>query len=156
MNLRFAAADEVATPEDKGLFGLGLHKPDLMRLAETAMVGLIAILALLLVLRPLALRLVPPAIAGPADVQALEALTSSDAAAAGIAGAIAGPGGTPAIAGPANSGPAALLSDDAMVDLANVEGQIRASSLRRISDLVNKHPEETLGIVRGWIVQEGH
>jgi len=31
---------------------------------------------------------------------------------------------------------------------------MRASSLRRITELVEKHPEETLSIVRGWMVQE--
>ena len=42
-----------------------------------------------------------------------------------------------------------------MVDVANIEGQMRASSLRRLDDLVDKHPDETLAIMRGWIVQEG-
>ncbi len=40
------------------------------------------------------------------------------------------------------------------VNLAPVEGQMRASSLRRIGALVEKHPEETLSIMRGWMVQE--
>jgi len=31
---------------------------------------------------------------------------------------------------------------------------MRASSLRRIGELVDKHPDETLSIVRGWMVQE--
>ena len=50
--------------------------------------------------------------------------------------------------------PAALLEDESMVNIAQIEGQMRASSLRRISELVEKHPEETLSIVRGWMVQE--
>jgi flagellar M-ring protein FliF len=33
---------------------------------------------------------------------------------------------------------------------------MRASSLRRISEIVEKHPEETLSIVRGWMVQESN
>ena len=41
-----------------------------------------------------------------------------------------------------------------MVNIAQIEGQMRASSLRRIADLVEKHPDETLSIVRGWMVQE--
>ena len=47
-----------------------------------------------------------------------------------------------------------LLEDESMVNLAQIEGQIRASSLRRVTDLVDKHPDETLAIVRGWMVQE--
>ena len=42
-----------------------------------------------------------------------------------------------------------------MVNIAQIEGQMRASSLRRIGELVEKHPDETLSIVRGWMVQEG-
>jgi len=41
-----------------------------------------------------------------------------------------------------------------MVNLANVEGQMRASTIRKIGELVDKHPEESLMIVRGWISQE--
>ena len=47
-----------------------------------------------------------------------------------------------------------LLEDESMVKLAQIEGQMRASSLRRIGELVDKHPDETLAIVRGWMVQE--
>ncbi len=43
-----------------------------------------------------------------------------------------------------------------MVNIAQIEGQMRASSLRRIGELVEKHPEETLSIVRGWMVQESN
>jgi flagellar M-ring protein FliF len=47
-----------------------------------------------------------------------------------------------------------LLEDESMVSIAQIEGQMRASSLRRIGALVEKHPDETLSIVRGWMVQE--
>ena len=47
-----------------------------------------------------------------------------------------------------------LLEDESMVNLAQIEGQMRASSLRRLTELVDKHPDETLSIMRGWMVQE--
>ena len=68
---------------------------------------------------------------------------------------------TPALAGPGitalsvASAPPRLLEDESMVNIAQIEGQMRASSLRRIGELVEKHPDETLSIVRGWMVQEG-
>jgi flagellar M-ring protein FliF len=49
-----------------------------------------------------------------------------------------------------------LLEDESMVNIAQIEGQMRASSLRRISEIVEKHPDETLSIVRGWMVQESN
>ena len=47
-----------------------------------------------------------------------------------------------------------LLEDESMVRVANIEGQLRASSIRRLTDLVEKHPEDCLSIVRGWMAQE--
>jgi flagellar M-ring protein FliF len=31
---------------------------------------------------------------------------------------------------------------------------MRASSIRRLAELVEKHPDESLSIVRGWMQQE--
>jgi len=49
---------------------------------------------------------------------------------------------------------AGLLQDESMVSIAQIEGQLRASSIRRVSDLADKHPDETLSILRGWMAQE--
>jgi hypothetical protein len=49
---------------------------------------------------------------------------------------------------------AGLLEDESMVSISQIEGQLRASSIRRISDLADKHPDETLSILRGWMAQE--
>ncbi len=49
---------------------------------------------------------------------------------------------------------AQFLADESMVSLINIEGQLRASSLRKLSDLVEQHPEESLAIVRSWLMQE--
>jgi flagellar M-ring protein FliF len=64
----------------------------------------------------------------------------------------AGPGGVAALGGP--GGVAGLIEDENMVNLAQVEGQMRASSLRKLSEIVEKHPDETLTILRGWMAQE--
>ncbi len=134
--------------EVNGILGMKLEKADLMHLAQTVLFGLIGIVALLLVLRPMMLRIAavaPGAIGGGG----------------GALAALAGPGGMTAAAGAGApsvlGGPAPLpplLEDESMVKIAQIEGQMRASSLRRITELVEKHPEETLAIVRGWMVQE--
>jgi len=41
-----------------------------------------------------------------------------------------------------------------MISLANVDGRLRASSIRQIVDLVGKHPEESLSILRSWLGHE--
>lgn len=153
VSMRFVVED-TAIPNDRpGLFGLPIEKKDLLRLAETALFGLIAVLALLLVLRPMVLRLtmLPQGTSGLIGGTSALALTANPGA--GPMGSLAQlPGGSPlALAGGTG---VALLQDESMVNIAQIEGQMRASSLRQISDLVDKHPEETLSIMRGWIGQE--
>jgi flagellar M-ring protein FliF len=41
-----------------------------------------------------------------------------------------------------------------MIDIDRVEGQVKASILRTVGDIVDKHPEESLAIVRGWLHAE--
>jgi flagellar M-ring protein FliF len=43
---------------------------------------------------------------------------------------------------------------DELIDIDKVEGRVKASSLRKISDIVDKHPEEALAIIRTWLYQE--
>jgi flagellar M-ring protein FliF len=153
-SMHFASDDLENAPGPSGLLGFRLEKADLMRLAQTGLFGLVALLALLLVLRPMVTR--------------LTTMGQGAGMAAGMLGlppgagmpALAGPGG---VALPAEAaaallrGPGAgipLLEDESMVNIAQIEGQMRASSLRKITELVEKHPEETLSIMRGWMVQE--
>jgi flagellar M-ring protein FliF len=65
--------------------------------------------------------------------------------------ALRDPGAAPELAA---SGVAGLIEDESMMYIANIESQMRASSVRRIAGLVEKHPEETLPIVRGWMAEE--
>jgi flagellar M-ring protein FliF len=145
VSMRFIAEDMAPIADSGGLFGLHLEKADLLHLAQTALFGVIGVLALLVVLRPMVLR-----------------LTTVGAAAFAGGGALAAPGGPAraALSGPAVPGVQAIapqmpmLEDESMVNIAQIEGQMRASSLRRITEIVEKHPDETLSIVRGWMVQE--
>ena len=51
---------------------------------------------------------------------------------------------------------APVPADDgtAMIDLARVEGRVQASAVRKVSEIVDKHPDEALSIVRSWMYQE--
>jgi flagellar M-ring protein FliF len=145
VSMPFASEDGTSVADASGPLGLNLEKADLLRLAQTGLFGVIGLLALLVVLRPMVLRITsvaPGALSGAGS--ALSALTgqASGALAAPTAQAIAAGAGLP------------LLEDESMVNIAQIEGQMRASSLRRIGELAEKHPEETLSIVRRWISQE--
>ena len=72
------------------------------------------------------------------------------------------PAGVAALAGPLDPSAAALAPPDeepedlldAMIDINRVEGRVRASSLKKIGEIVDKHPEEAVAIVRNWMYQE--
>jgi flagellar M-ring protein FliF len=40
---------------------------------------------------------------------------------------------------------------DQRIDIARIEGQVRASSVKRVSDFVEKHPDESVSILRAWL-----
>ena len=140
-----------------------LEKPDFMHLAQTALFGVIGLLALLLVLRPMVTRLTALA---PAGLALADGSGGTALVPAGAYPGAAYPGGVPAVgvptgmaalAGPGSGGgglTAAQLEDEAMISLNQIEGQMRASSLRKLTDIVGKHPDETLTIMRGWMAQE--
>ncbi len=146
VSMRFAVPDE-GLPPPAGLLGLGIEKSDVLGMGQSAILAVVVLLALMFVLRPMVLR--------------LSAISPDGMAAAGAA-LLAGPGGVSlsapmrlAAGGPgAPPGAPAMLTDESMVNMANVEGQLRASSLRKLSEMVEKHPEESLAIMRGWLTQE--
>ncbi len=149
-HVEVASMEFAHAPEANGappLLALPFEKADMVRLAQTGLIGLLGLAALAFVLRPTVLRL--------AKLSTLDGEAGQLAfagAADGAAGAIAGGAALPRLAGPAAS--ASPEADDAMVALANVEGHLRASAIRQVAELVDKHPDETLTIVRAWMAQE--
>jgi flagellar M-ring protein FliF len=144
VSMRFTGTDETTTREPDGVLGMRFDRADAMRLAQTIVLGLVGALTLLFVLRPMVLRLS----AVSQEPFAGEAVTAATQKLPGRAERVGG-----AAATPDGSGQTGLLGEDDMITLANVEGQMHASSIRRIGELVEQHPEASLSIVRGWIAQ---
>jgi flagellar M-ring protein FliF len=153
VNMQFQAPEEVAAAPFEIL---GLEKEDLMRVAELLVLSVIAILVLLLVVKPLLNRML--ALPGIAQAGGL-ALAGPQGAAlppgAAAALAISGPPGStqPLPGGAQGLVEAESMANeiDQMIDINQVEGRVRASSLKRISDLVEQHPEQAVNIMRGWM-----
>jgi flagellar M-ring protein FliF len=114
----------------------------LMRIAEILVLGVVAILVLLLVVRPLIGRVVEGGIEG--------GRLASEA------------GARPALAGPQMDEPDLGLTQadvvaeeiDHMIDISQVEGRVRASSVKKIGEIVDKHPDEAVAIIRNWLYAE--
>jgi flagellar M-ring protein FliF len=156
VNMKFAEPEVV---DDSGTMLLGLDKTDLMRLAELLVLAVVALLVLLLVVRPLLTRILAMPSIAPANV-ALAGPGDQLALPPGAAAALAIPGpaptglpGLPSI--PSSSDAEQIAAEiDQMIDLNQVEGRVRASSVRKISDLVDQHPEQAVNLIRQWVYQE--
>lgn len=146
VNLRFIQGADIIDDTPRPLFGL--EKNDYIRIAELVTLGIVAILVILLVIRPLMKRLlesIPDAIASGKNL-----LTESVAAARPALPSAAQGLGSLVPAGAAGEG--SLV--DAAIDLAQVEGRVRESSLKKISEIVDKHPDEAVNIIRNWMYRE--
>lgn len=140
-------------PEDQGLEKAGLlagfDKNDIMRAAELGVLAVVALLILLFAVRPFIKNLSAPApgqvaLAGPSGGAPVTRLvTLSDGTQQQV---VVDQSGEPiAIAGPAPS------DIDQRIDIAKIEGQVKASSIKRVSEFVEKHPDESVAILRNWL-----
>ncbi len=146
INMRFARADIARLAEaEAGL--LGLTNGDYFKIAEILVLGIVAVLVLLLVVRPMVARAMTLAPAGANSGLGAGAAQLPGGAQAAIAGPDAG-------ADPALGPPLPDAAADNLIDLERVEGQVRASSIKKVSELVDKHPEETIAIMRQWMYQD--
>ena len=162
VSMRFTDTDSPAEPAKPAMFGLPIDKSDLMRLGQTGLLGLVALAALLFVLRPMVMRLTavaPTAIeAGSVSAMVLPPGSVAPPAATGTALALTGPAAGPksmALPGPPGTALVRGSGDEAMVRVGNIDGAIRASSLRNVAELIEKHPEESLAVMRNWMAKEG-
>ncbi len=160
VNMRFFDL-ETELEATAGLRILGFSKSEVMRVVELLVLGIVAILVLLFVVRPLVSRVLEAAAAqsgGTEDPGLLPDPTGMRPALAGpelpgSGGAGGGEGGKSGVPAEAEDNGADELEQ--MMDMNKVEGRVRASAVRKISEIVERHPEEAAGILRTWLYQEG-
>ncbi len=148
VNMPFVSEDARFAEASAG--PLGLTRDDMFRLAEMAVLAVVAVLVMLLVVRPLLTRMLEGDGAGQPAGDEFDLLSDPG----GLQPALAGPGGyggLPELAPPPADGEDEL---DQLIDLNQVEGRVRASSLKKVGEIVEKHPEEAVAIIRGWMHQE--
>lgn len=151
-NMRFIAAEDEAVSEaPPALFGM--PREDWFRLAEMLVLAVVAVLVILLVVRPLLSRVLEGAPAPAADgYDGLLPEPAGGPPRAALA-ALPGPGANPL----ATSGALADRAEseiEGLIDINQVEGRVRASSLRKVGEIIEKHPEEAASIIRNWMYQE--
>jgi flagellar M-ring protein FliF len=155
VNLRFAEPKiPELTEEKEPLFGLG--KSDYMRIGETVGLLLVALLTMLFVIRPTLNRLLNPAQPALGDApgpvpqianQQVPQLASPVAPSFTQAPPALAHGSAPLAL------PVSQSNAGSMIDIAQVEGQVKESSVRKVGEIVGKHPDEAMAIVRTWLYQ---
>ncbi len=124
---------------------MGFDKNDIMRGAELGVMAIVAILMMLFIVRPL----LKGAVSG------------------GQMPMLGAPGGTRMIVNadgqpiqvsvdPITGQQMALPSPgneqlEQKIDIARIEGQVKASSVKRVSEFVDNHPDESVAIIRSWL-----
>jgi flagellar M-ring protein FliF len=146
VNMQFT--DKADALEEESFFAR--FKLEMQSIIQTLIIGVVAILAILLVLRPAVTQLVrgtqTPSGRVAGELAALEApgMAAAGAAPARIPG---GGGGNPASLG-AEQGETEIL-----IDVANIKGGMKSSSMNKINEIVDKYPEETMGVLRQWMMK---
>lgn len=118
---------------------LAFDKNDILHGAELLVMLVVAALLIIFVARPM-MR----GAGGGATLPALASATYAGAAGGGGAAALgASPDGSLALPGPGG--------EDGRLDIARIEGQVKVSSVKKIADFVDKHPDESVSIIRSWL-----
>jgi len=145
VNLRFAEGPNAPPQfEEQGLVQsiLSPSKEDVMRFGELAVLGILTLIVLMTVVRPLVKQVLAP-------------LPEAAAAGAG-AGDMLPSGATITLAGP-NSTVTVVERDNPatrLMEFAKINGQVQAETVQRVVDMVRASPNETVEVLRSWINED--
>lgn len=139
VNVRFNREPSAAPGADEGSSMFNFDKNDIMRGVELLVLLVTGLLLIFFVVRPL-LKTAAGGDGAPALVGANGMpVTPLDTQIVG--GTL--PGQPQMLAGPSEM--------DQRLDIARIEGQVKASSIKKVADFVDTHPEESTAILRSWV-----
>jgi flagellar M-ring protein FliF len=143
VNLQFADVVVSETPYDNSLFGFDKNK--LLDAAEVITIAIMIILVVLLVIQPMVGRLIATE----------ERKEEEDEF--GETGLLTGE------QKPALTGPDGLASEEfgedggdkeGLIDVQKVQGKVKASSVKKVEDIVENYPTETVSVIRNWMTED--
>jgi len=147
-NVRFSRPEPLGDVAPPGMFAFS--KDDIMRAIELLILAIVSIAMMIFIVRPLLSGIV----AGGGDGMPM-------LASAGGAPALVGPDGSaapPIPSGGAGSGAQGALPPpqqsselEETIDVAKIQGQVKASSINKVAEIVDSHPEESISILRTWL-----
>ena len=140
VNVRFSQGDEqVAGGTAAGNPLTSFEKNDVMRAAEMLVLLIVAVLVIFFVARPLLKGAAGP---GAPGFKMLAAAASGGNQPTPVT--LVGGEGQLAL-------PSGQSDMDQRIDIARIEGQVKVSSVKRVAEFVDKHPDESISILRSWL-----
>lgn len=140
INMQFAS-----TPADMFEAGpLDWLKQDLNSIIQTVVLGGVAILAILLVIRPLVARAIESAEMAAKEDELEQAALAAPSIAARLADQ------TRVRIADEDDGEGEEEAED-MINIDRIQGKLRSSSYSKINNMIDKHPDETVQILRQWL-----
>jgi flagellar M-ring protein FliF len=137
VNLRLAETPPATAGEPRDwLERLALTKEDIMRGVEMMVMLLLGLVVLFFVVRPLVRRIITPENAK--DIPAVDSPALV-------------PGGPNVALVGAEQAVAISNHASAMIDIAQVQGQVHAQTVEKVGQLAEKNPHETVAIIRQWL-----
>jgi len=128
-------------------------KLEMQSIIQTLIIAVVAILGIMLVVRPAVIQLIKqmqtPSTRLSSDMAALEGPVGAATANLRLPSAAGGGG---AEEGGFDSAPGG--EPEMMVDVANIKGGMKSSSIKKVNEIVDKYPEETMGVLRQWILKQ--
>jgi flagellar M-ring protein FliF len=155
-NMRFADID--TGPEEPAAEPLlGIDSAIWFKLGQVLILSITALLVFLLVVRPMIRRLTTPmagVASGGSAALAAPGANAQGAAAPALSHAEGGVGANQqGQAGAGSPHPMVIPKRESMIDVSQIEGQVRDSTVRKVGDVVQAHPEEAMAILRTWLHQ---
>ena len=149
VNMPFAEVDVAYDDNADKLFGF--EKGEVLDTVEMIMLVVMGILVVLLIIRPLVGSVVMSQKAAIEQAKEEAALLAAQAAPA----ALTAPTQTDEDGNPIPAMPGEEADEDGnMIDMQTVEGKVKASSVKKVGEIVESHPNETVSVIRNWMTQE--
>ncbi|MFN3838238.1 MAG: flagellar basal-body MS-ring/collar protein FliF [Brevundimonas sp.] len=141
INVRFNHDTGIAGGLEGASSMFDFSKDDIMRGVELLVLLITGVLLIFFVLRPLL-----KTAAGGTNLPAVVATGGVPVTA--VTTTVIGPDGQPQLVQlPAPS------EMEQKIDIARIEGQVKASSVKKVADFVQSHPDEAAGILRTWVAE---
>ncbi len=135
VNMRFADVDTNADTVVNDQL-LGFEKSQLLDVAQFLIVGLMILLVILLVIQPMVNKLLE------VDERPIDEDLEAEL--------LAAPPVSAALEAPDED-----IEPEILIDVEGVDGRVKQSAIGKVSKVIEKHPNETVAVIRSWMVSDG-